>query len=189
MANELQPPILVIITGESGAGKTTLAKRLADELRLPLVYRDGLKETLYESLGWSDVAWSQKLGAASYDLLYHVLESLLHAGVSAVVESNFNLAYASNRFCEYQEKYGFTAFQILCTANRIVIKERIRQRALSGDRHPGHVEFLRENEPSPALGTVQFGFLPLRGATYTLDTNDFGTIDYTEIIALIKSAQ
>jgi predicted kinase len=71
----MQQLLLVIVTGESGAGKTTLARRLAGELRLPLVYRDGLKETLYESLGWSDVEWSQKPGAASYDLLYHVLDA------------------------------------------------------------------------------------------------------------------
>jgi predicted kinase len=40
-----------------GAGKTTLARKLAPALELPLIARDDLKESLFETLGWS-----QRLG-------------------------------------------------------------------------------------------------------------------------------
>lgn len=37
------PPLLLIITGHPGSGKTTLAHRLAADFKLPLIYKDGIK--------------------------------------------------------------------------------------------------------------------------------------------------
>jgi len=82
-------PVLVVVTGPPGASKSTLARVLANELRLPLVSKDDVKETLFESLGWSDRDWSRRLGAAAYDLLFLVAGELLRSGVSAIVEANF----------------------------------------------------------------------------------------------------
>jgi predicted kinase len=179
-------PLLIIVTGPSGAGKTTLAHQIAAELRLPLLYRDGLKETLYESLGWSDLAWSRRLGAASYDLLYHVLEMLLAAGVGAVVESNFTLKFAAPRWSQLQQQYGFWAIQIFCTAPAHVLHERIRARVQSGERHPGHVELLTEGQLIPQHESAEFGFLPLQGATLEIDTGDFTLIDSAALIESIR---
>lgn len=62
--------ILILISGFSCTGKTTLAKLIAKRYSLPLIGRDDIKESLYNSLGYKDREWSKKLGIASYDLLY-----------------------------------------------------------------------------------------------------------------------
>ena len=104
----MPPTPLLIVGGPPASGKTTLARRLAADLRLPLLSRDDCKERLFDTLGtgWptataapnhdaTDRAWSRRLGGASYELLWGALETQLAAGVATIVESNFRGARAA----------------------------------------------------------------------------------------------
>ena len=42
--------VLIIIAGMPAAGKTTFAKYLSEELRIPLVCKDRVKEILFDEL-------------------------------------------------------------------------------------------------------------------------------------------
>ena len=53
---------LVVVAGPPGTGKTTLAAKIAEDFRLPLITKDGIKESLFDSLGTGDREWSRKLG-------------------------------------------------------------------------------------------------------------------------------
>ena len=72
-------PALIIVTGPPGTGKTTLSRQIAAHFDLPLLNRDAFKEILFDTLGWSDRAWSQRLGGASYNALFAQLRPLLSA--------------------------------------------------------------------------------------------------------------
>jgi tRNA uridine 5-carbamoylmethylation protein Kti12 len=56
---------LIIVTGRPAAGKSTLAKWLGQRLDMPVLSKDGIKEILFEELGWHDREWSKRLGRAS----------------------------------------------------------------------------------------------------------------------------
>ncbi len=86
---ERQLPLVIVVNGLPATGKTTLARRLADDFRLPLLAKDAIKETLFETLGWGDRAWSRRLGTATMALLYLLLEEHLRAGQPCIVECNF----------------------------------------------------------------------------------------------------
>jgi predicted kinase len=123
-------PLLVVVTGMPSSGKTTIAESLAERLRLPLIAKDDLKESLFETLGPGDVAWSGRLGDAAYDLIFGLARAMLSSRVSLILEANFFRSQAP-RFTALPEH---VLVQIHCDAPLPVLLERYAAR----DRHPGH---------------------------------------------------
>ena len=63
-------PLLIVVTGMPSSGKTTVADGLASQLRLPMIAKDEIKESLYDSLGPGYVKSSALLGGAAYALIF-----------------------------------------------------------------------------------------------------------------------
>ncbi|MGD9895282.1 MAG: AAA family ATPase [Dehalococcoidia bacterium] len=84
-------PLMVIVRGEPGAGKTTLARRLAepDALGLPLLSRDAIKSGLVESHGVETDAVRTTVVPLAFDLLHTTIDLWLRAGVSLIAEEAF----------------------------------------------------------------------------------------------------
>src|SRR5262245_37308068 len=184
-------PLRIIISRPPCSCKTAMGAWLAQEFKLPLFRRDGFKELLFDSLGWSDLEWSQRLGGASYTLLYHTAEALLRAEHSVIVESNFNPQFDTQRLRELGARYPFLPLQIRCMAEGAVLFERFKQRVASGQRHPGHLDHLNIPiyEPIVLEGpSERDDFLDIGGERIDVDTTDFATIDYDAILALVQAA-
>lgn len=172
---------LILITGLSASGKTTIGTALAEHLKLPFLSRDTFKELLFDSLGWSDREWSKKLGTSSYAVFYHVAELLLKAHVSCVLESNFKRDSDSAKVHDLQQRYGFRVVQIVCKADGPVLFERFKERAASGHRHPGHVDTQNEEEFRNFFLTNRAEPLAIEGEVIELDTNTFTNIDIASL--------
>ncbi len=170
--------VVVIVTGPPGAGKAVLGKRLSRELGLPFIGKDDVKEILFETLGWEDRQWSMRLGAASFEILFHVLERQLAAGKSAVVETAFIPYYHTERFLSLREAYGFKPVQIVCKADDEVLFQRFTRRIESGERHPGHVDQLMSHEQFAALlRERKYDALDIGGSLLQVDTTVFDAVD------------
>ncbi|MDQ2807958.1 MAG: ATP-binding protein [Chloroflexota bacterium] len=179
-------PALIIVSGPPASGKTTLATRLAADLRLPLLTKDRLKEILFDTLGWSDRAWSRRLGAATMELLYASVEAQLTAGCPCIVESNFRVAWAGPRFQALQARYGFRPIEIDCHAAGPVLLARFQARAAAGTRHPGHVE---TDDPAAWAADLLPGYYPalaLGGLLLRVDTTDFAAVDYPALLNAVE---
>ena len=181
------PSSLIIISGPPCTGKTVLAKRLSADLQIPFISKDHLKEMLFDRLGWSDRQWSRQLSLASYDLLFYFLETQLGAGKSLIVESNFKAEYHTTRFLTLKDFYNFHPFQIQCQTDGAVLFERFKRRALSGERHPGHVDHLNYDEFRDILLKGKHEPLEIGGRIYHLDTTSFTDIDYNNLLEVVTA--
>jgi predicted kinase len=133
-------PILIVVNGLSGTGKTGLARRLAEDLSLPCIGNDQLKEVLFDTVGWSDLEWSKQLQKAASALLWSVTDSVLEAGHSLVIENAFDAGIDAPRLAEIQSRLDPRIAEIHCYADREVLVKRVKERMAKGDRHPGHGE-------------------------------------------------
>ncbi|HSF83293.1 MAG TPA: AAA family ATPase [Anaerolineales bacterium] len=181
-------PLLVIVTGPPCTGKTSLGQRLAEDLHLPFLNKDGIKELLFDRLGWKDRAWSRALSYATYDILYYLLESLLQSGSSLVVESNFKPANDNPRFKSLHARHRFYQLQVVCRAEPAVILQRCAARAASGERHPGHVDHLTLDEVRRSLEDGDYAALDIGGQVIDVDTTDFGNVDYLKLLTTVRLA-
>lgn len=183
----MAPSLIIIVTGPPGTGKTTLGRRVADEFRLPFINKDGIKELLFDTLGWTDREWSKRLGVATYAILYHVLEAELKAGASLVVESNFHPTYDDEKFTALRERHDFDTFQVECVADGDVLYERFKARSESGDRHPGHQDEMNLPEFEEILRRGRHDPLEIGGETFEIDMTDFDAIDCDGLFAAIRA--
>jgi len=179
-------PLLLIVTGAPCAGKTTLARRIAQEFRLPLIAKDDIKESLFDSLGWKDRAWSKQLGRATMRLLFYFAEAQLAAGRSCIVESNFRAEMATQEFRVLQAKRNFVPLQVVLKCEHDILAQRFRVRADSGARHPGHVDHLPSDEELAAILNSDYHAMDIGGSVIEIDTTDFGKIDYANLFEQIE---
>lgn len=167
---------LIIVTGLPGTGKTTIAKRLSQELGVPCFGRDDtVKEALFDELGYAETPeWSHKLGRASYGVLYRVLAACMVASQPVLVESNF-----SNRSVTPLQslltQFRYRALVVDMTTDDRVRRKRFADRAASGERHPGH----HDDTTGPAPQSDAPLALPVE--TWHIDTTSFDETAYTTL--------
>ncbi len=133
--------VLVLVTGPPAAGKTTLAEPLAAALGLPLIGKDLIKEALFDALGTGDRAWSQRLGAASYEVLYAVAGAL----PAALLDANFGPEAAPRL-----RALDADLIEVFCRCPTDEVERRFAARAPA--RHPGHVDHLLGPETKASAG-------------------------------------
>lgn len=160
-------PLVIVVTGPPAAGKTTIARELAMRLQLPLIAKDTIKEALFDELGTGDLAWSRRLGTATFGVMLALAEESLAAGGSFVLEANFARGEGNTRLAQLPARF----VQVHCSAPLDVLVGRYSTR----ERHPGHVDGERIDALREAVQSGRHEPLELPGTLIRVDTT--GPVD------------
>lgn len=169
---------VILITGRAATGKTTLAYYLADVLHLPVISKDEITGTLMDTLGWSTPEWSRKLSMVSRALLYQQIELLLRAGVSHIVESNFDPIHANAHWQTLSQQYALRLIQIRCEAQFETSLQRYRDRIQQGRRHPGFADRSNDVIFQQTLRQGPINWVDVASERLSLDTNVLESVNY-----------
>lgn len=128
------PRNLILISGCPGAGKTSLARPLAETLAIPLIAKDDIKETLFDSLNGEpgDLAFSRQIGGAAMEVLW----TLAGRCPDVMLEANFRPGSPYER--ERIQAMGANVIEVHCRCDRNTAARRFADRAARGERHLAH---------------------------------------------------
>jgi len=125
----------VVISGLPGSGKTSLGRRLAPVLNLPLIDKDDILDRLFESKGVGNAAWRRTLSRES-DV---ILQNEATSSNGAVLASFWRLpgmASESGTPTDWLDAPSHHVVNVHCACELDVATSRFLQRR----RHPGHLD-------------------------------------------------
>ncbi|MCX4869359.1 MULTISPECIES: ATP-binding protein [unclassified Streptomyces] len=153
----------VVVSGLPGSGKSTLARSLARRLSLPVIDKDVILESLYDSLGVGDHPWRSRLSRASDDIMF----ALAADAGRAVLDNWWHHDTAPDRL----RSLAGLLIEVHCDCDVALAAERFQART----RHPGHLDpQLTPQQFAERVAAVRAtypGPLNLGGPLLTVDTS------------------
>lgn len=178
---------LIFVSGPSASGKSTLADRLAVDLKFPVIHRDRIKEAMFDTLGYSDRQQSKKFGIAAALVLIRELKDILNVGSSCIVEGKFIPKFSNEEIKQLLKDTGASVIQIQCFCDGEKLYERFKQRALSTERHPGHAEINSLGDFKDELIAGKLPYLELGGEVLEYDTTERDEEGYRRLLKQIQT--
>jgi predicted kinase len=131
-------PVLVVVSGPVGAGKTTLAHQLARAVGCPAICRDEIKEGMAHACPGFVPAPGDELTVRTLPVFFGVVELLLRAGVTTIAEAAFQDRVWRPRL---EPLRGLARLRIVhCVVTAEVAFRRVLQRGQDDPRRSVHAD-------------------------------------------------
>ena len=121
-------PKCIIVTGRAGAGKTTLAKKLGEQLWLPVISRDEIKQGYVSTFGVKHNQLPPDTNGLVTDFFFDTVNQYLANKISVIIEAAFQHKVWEFRMPKIL-KSG-SPIIVLCSVDDTVAAKRHLQRGL-----------------------------------------------------------
>ena len=191
---------LILVAGMPATGKSTLAAKLGDAFELPVLEKDEIKEEMFDTVGYADLAAKRQLDKAAAAVLLRVARAVLKRG-SAILVNNFDADMAQD-VQKMIDECGCRAVTVFLGGDADVLYARYVERDKKHLRHQGHT-FIdryppREGDVTGLSMTREYfrdrfeghGMADFRidGPRIDVDATHPERIDVGELLAQIKCA-
>lgn len=123
-------PQLLVVRGTLGAGKTTLALRLAELLSWPVLHREVFRDNIAATLGVDSLEPGGNAAKEAVGDFYTHVRERLRAGTSVIADSTFPSGVCEPDLTPLMEIADVGA--LTCTVPRDIVRARCHERPNSG---------------------------------------------------------
>jgi len=125
-------PVLVVVSGLMGTGKSTLARTLSTELEIEMIRTDEVRSKLFPVVGGNDAfgrgKYSLEARRRVYDEVLRRATERLSSGVSVILDGTYTRAADRELALQRGRQLGSDVLSVQCVCPREVAIERIQTR-------------------------------------------------------------
>ena len=190
---------LIIVAGMPATGKSWIAGKLRDHFGLPVIEKDAIKESLFDTVGFESYEEKRALDVAANSELLEKVRRMAEEGRSLIVDNNFD-EESARELGKLLEKYDIDCTTVFLSGDTEVLYKRYVERDTAHRRHLGHA--MQPHYPPHEGESTEFSmsregfaerFLRRRmdvmtwgGRRIDLDTTDFEKVDVEGLYLRIK---
>lgn len=139
-------PVLIVVFGLPGSGKSYFAKRLTERLRIEYVNSDTVRNEMEARRRYSDESRLR-----IYEAMKHRAEEFLSRGDGVVIDATFTVKGTLEVFSSLSVKHNCALILFRITADESLIKERIQTRRSESEADYRVYEKLKQSPVDTAL--------------------------------------
>ena len=158
--------------GDLATGKSTFAGILSQRYQINVFYKDSFKETLGDTIGFTNREENLKLSVASAALMRMIFREFCVLGKDLILESNFRQAELE-LLHEIANEEGYQVLTLKLHADLPLLHERFLYRLHNENRHPVHACGGFESYPVFEEYILNQRRLTIPGIYLDIDANTF----------------
>lgn len=190
---------VIVLTGMPATGKSTICKCLTEAFGYPVIEKDGMKEQLFDNIGFQNYPEKRRLDYAANAVVVYMAEKLLEADTSFIVDNNFD-DISGKVFSDLIKRFKIPCFTVFLKGEFEILYQRYADRDRAGERHMGHA--LQEHYPPHEGDDIHYTMtkdefyekfmtrgmdqFTCPGGKLIVDTSDFSKVDLCEIVSHIR---